>query len=148
MKSSDTIKHNIKFQKLYFADKARTNSMKIVASSEASDRDSLSMNQSISYQQPGIVIKPRRAKLLRKPAMFKVLLYNDSKTPMEFVIQILQQFFHMTVSQATEIMLNVHQKGVGTCGIYTYEIAETKKNQVSSVAKRAQYPLKCSLERV
>lgn len=149
MKSSNIIEYNNKYNHYYYLEKSsQINIAKIINSSVADNRDSLSMNQSVSDQKSSVVTKPSRAKLLRKPAMFKVLLYNDSRTPMEFVVQILQQFFHMTSFQATKIMLNVHQKGVGTCGIFTYEIAETKKNQVSSIAKRAQYPLKCSLERV
>ena len=82
-----------------------------------------------------------------KPSMYKVLLLNDDYTPMEFVIHILQRFFRMTVEQATEVMLHVHQKGVGVCGIFTYEIAETKVNQVMTFAQQHEHPLQCTLEK-
>ncbi|UTW54273.1 ATP-dependent Clp protease adapter ClpS [Kordiimonas sp. SCSIO 12610] len=83
----------------------------------------------------------------KKPSMYKVLLLNDDYTPMEFVVHILQRFFRMTVEQATEVMLHVHQKGVGVCGIFTYEIAETKVNQVMSFAQQHEHPLQCTLEK-
>ena len=83
----------------------------------------------------------------KKPSMYKVLLLNDDFTPMEFVIHILQRFFRMTVEQATEVMLHVHQKGVGVCGVFTFEVAETKVNQVLSFAKQHEHPLQCTLEK-
>ena len=83
----------------------------------------------------------------KKPSMYKVLLLNDDFTPMEFVIHILQRFFHMTVEQSTDVMLHVHQKGVGVCGVFTFEVAETKVNQVMSFAKQHEHPLQCTLEK-
>jgi ATP-dependent Clp protease adaptor protein ClpS len=83
----------------------------------------------------------------KKPSMYKVLLLNDDYTPMEFVVHILQRYFRMTVEQATEVMLHVHQKGVGVCGIFTYEVAETKVNQVMSFAQQHEHPLQCTLEK-
>lgn len=83
----------------------------------------------------------------KKPSMYKVLLMNDDYTPMEFVVHILQRFFRMTIEQATEVMLHVHQKGVGVCGVFTYEVAETKVNQVLSFARQNDHPLQCTLEK-
>lgn len=83
----------------------------------------------------------------KKPSMYKVLLLNDDFTPMEFVVHILQRFFRMTIEEATEVMLHVHQKGVGVCGVFTYEVAETKVNQVLSFARQNDHPLQCTLEK-
>jgi ATP-dependent Clp protease adaptor protein ClpS len=83
----------------------------------------------------------------KKPSMFKVLMLNDDYTPMEFVILVLKRFFHMDLEQATRVMLHVHQKGVGVCGIFPYEIAETKVNQVMDFARENQHPLQCTLEK-
>ncbi len=84
----------------------------------------------------------------KKPAMYRVLLMNDDYTPMEFVVSILMGVFQKSAEEATRIMLNVHQSGMGTCGIYTFEIAETKVAQVMDAAKRQQHPLQCTLEKV
>ena len=83
----------------------------------------------------------------KKPAMFKVLLLNDDYTPMEFVILILERFFSKSRVEATRIMLLVHQQGVGVCGVYTYEVAETKVMQVNDFARKNQQPLQCTLEK-
>ena len=83
----------------------------------------------------------------KKPSMFKVLMLNDDYTPMEFVVIVLKRFFHMDMDQATRVMLHVHQKGVGVCGVFPYEIAETKVNQVMDFAKQNQHPLQCTLEK-
>lgn len=83
----------------------------------------------------------------KKPSMFKVLMLNDDYTPMEFVVMCLKRFFSMDLEQATRVMLHVHQKGVGVCGIYPYEIAETKVNQVMDFARQNQHPLQCTLEK-
>ncbi|MEO0030821.1 MAG: ATP-dependent Clp protease adapter ClpS [Pseudomonadota bacterium] len=83
----------------------------------------------------------------KKPSMFKVLMLNDDYTPMEFVVLVLKRFFHMDLEQATRVMLHVHQKGVGVCGIFPYEIAETKVNQVMDFARQNQHPLQCTLEK-
>ena len=83
----------------------------------------------------------------KKPSMFKVLMLNDDYTPMEFVVMTLKRFFHMDLEQATRVMLHVHQKGVGVCGIFPYEIAETKVNQVMDFARQNQHPLQCTLEK-
>jgi ATP-dependent Clp protease adaptor protein ClpS len=83
----------------------------------------------------------------KKPSQFKVLLLNDDYTPMEFVVMVLKRYFAMDLEQATRVMLHVHQKGVGVCGIFPYEIAETKVNQVMDFAKQNQHPLQCTLEK-
>ncbi len=83
----------------------------------------------------------------KKPNQFKVLMLNDDYTPMEFVVLVLKRFFQMDLEQATRVMLHVHQRGVGVCGIFPYEIAETKVNQVMDFAKQNQHPLQCTLEK-
>lgn len=82
----------------------------------------------------------------KPPPLFKVLLLNDDYTPMEFVVQVLQQFFAKSREQATQIMLKVHNEGVGLCGIYPRDIAETKVNQVTTYAREHQHPLQCTME--
>jgi len=83
----------------------------------------------------------------KKPSMYRVILMNDDYTPMEFVVTILMSIFNKTKEEATQVMLNVHQSGVGVCGVYTFEIAETKVAQVMDAAKRRQHPLQCTLEK-
>ncbi|HMB72574.1 MAG TPA: ATP-dependent Clp protease adapter ClpS [Gammaproteobacteria bacterium] len=82
----------------------------------------------------------------KKPSLYKVLLLNDDYTPMEFVVQILEKVFGMDRKTATRVMLEVHTKGKGICGVYTYEIAETKVAQVTSLAQQHQHPLLCTME--
>ena len=79
--------------------------------------------------------------------MYKVFLLNDDYTPMDFVIQILEIFFNKSPEDATNIMLQVHKSGVGLCGVYTFEIAETKVAQVMATARQAQHPLQCTMEK-
>lgn len=95
--------------------------------------------------QLGVATKTRAKP--KKPSQFKVLMLNDDYTPMEFVVLVLKRFFHMDLEQATRVMLHVHQKGVGVCGIFPYEIAETKVNQVMDFARQNQHPLQCTLEK-
>lgn len=95
--------------------------------------------------QTGIATKTRTKP--KKPSQYKVLLLNDDYTPMEFVVMVLKRFFRMDLEQATRVMLHVHQKGVGVCGIFPYEVAETKVNQVMDFAKENQHPLQCTLEK-
>lgn len=83
----------------------------------------------------------------KKPSQYRVLLLNDDYTPMEFVTSILIGIFKKTNEEATQIMLNVHQNGIGVCGVYTFEVAETKVAQVLEAAKRNGHPLKCTLEK-
>ena len=83
----------------------------------------------------------------KKPSLYKVLLLNDDYTPMEFVVVVLKRFFRMDIDEATRVMLHVHQRGVGVCGIYPYEVAETKVNQVMDFARQNEHPLQCTLEK-
>ncbi len=83
----------------------------------------------------------------KKPSQYKVLMLNDDYTPMEFVVMVLKRFFSMDLEEATRVMLHVHQKGVGVCGIFPYEVAETKVNQVMDFARQNQHPLQCTLEK-
>ncbi|MDZ4792313.1 MAG: ATP-dependent Clp protease adapter ClpS [Hyphomicrobiales bacterium] len=83
----------------------------------------------------------------QKPNLYKVLLLNDDYTPMDFVVYVLKRYFNKSVEEATQIMLHVHQKGVGICGVYTYEIAETKVTKVMSFAQQNQHPLQCTMEK-
>ena len=83
----------------------------------------------------------------KKPSQYKVLMLNDDYTPMEFVVMVLKRFFQMDLEQATRVMLHVHQRGVGVCGIFPYEVAETKVNQVMDFARENQHPLQCTLEK-
>ena len=83
----------------------------------------------------------------KKPSNYKVLMLNDDYTPMEFVVLVLQQFFSMGIEDATRVMLQVHQKGVAVCGVFTYEVAETKVSQVIDFARENQHPLQCTLEK-
>jgi ATP-dependent Clp protease adaptor protein ClpS len=96
---------------------------------------------------PGVGLATRTRPKTKKPSQYKVLLLNDDYTPMEFVVHVLKAFFQMDTEQATRVMLHVHQKGVGVCGIFTYEVAETKVNQVMDFAKKHQHPLQCTLEK-
>ncbi|GGB63266.1 ATP-dependent Clp protease adapter ClpS [Blastomonas aquatica] len=94
----------------------------------------------------GIAVKTRAKS--KKPSQYKVLMLNDDYTPMEFVVLVLKRFFSMNMDEATRVMLHVHQKGVGVCGIFTYEVAETKVNQVMDFAREHQHPLQCTLEKI
>jgi ATP-dependent Clp protease adaptor protein ClpS len=83
----------------------------------------------------------------KKPNLYRVLLLNDDYTPMEFVIHVLERFFNKNRDDATRIMMHVHQNGVGECGVFTYEVAETKVTQVMDFARRHQHPLQCVMEK-
>jgi ATP-dependent Clp protease adaptor protein ClpS len=95
----------------------------------------------------GVGIATRTRTRTKKPTPYKVLLLNDDYTPMEFVVLVLQRFFRMNMEDATRVMLHVHQKGVGVCGIFSYEVAETKVTQVIDFARENQHPLQCTLEK-
>jgi ATP-dependent Clp protease adaptor protein ClpS len=96
-------------------------------------------------RQTGIVtaVKPKT----KKPSMYKVLLLNDDYTPMEFVIVVLMRFFSKSQDEATQIMMHVHRRGVGVCGVYPYEVAEAKVTQVCDFARRHEHPLQCTMEK-
>ncbi len=93
----------------------------------------------------GIVTKTRPK--TKKPSLYKVLLLNDDYTPMEFVVLVLERFFNKGRDDAQRIMLHVHHKGVGLCGVYTFEVAETKVTQVMDFARQNQHPLRCTMEK-
>ena len=93
----------------------------------------------------GVVVKAKPK--TKKPSMYKVLLLNDDYTPMEFVVHVLERFFAKSREEATRIMLHVHRRGVGVCGVYTFEVAETKVTQVIDFARRHEHPLQCTLEK-
>lgn len=96
-------------------------------------------------RETGILLKTRPK--TKKPSMYKVLLLNDDYTPMEFVVHVLERFFQKTRQEATDIMLHVHRRGVGICGVFTYEIAETKVAQVMDFARQNEQPLQCTMEK-
>jgi ATP-dependent Clp protease adaptor protein ClpS len=98
-----------------------------------------------SEGQTGLATKTRAKS--KKPSQYKVLMLNDDYTPMEFVVMCLKRFFRMDLEQATRVMLHVHQRGVGVCGVFPYEVAETKVNQVMDYARENQHPLQCTLEK-
>ncbi len=95
----------------------------------------------------GVGVATRTRTRTKQPAPYKVLMLNDDYTPMEFVVLCLQRFFRMSMEDATRVMLHVHQKGVGVCGIFSYEVAETKVTQVMDFARTQQHPLQCTLEK-
>lgn len=93
----------------------------------------------------GLAVEPARPKL-KRPPLFKVILLNDDYTPMEFVVLVLERFFQKDKETATRIMLHVHTRGVGVCGVYTKDVAETKVTQVNEFARANQHPLMCDME--
>ena len=95
----------------------------------------------------GLGVATRTRTRTKTPSPYKVLMLNDDYTPMEFVVHVLQTFFKMSVDDATRVMLHVHQRGVGVCGIFSYEVAETKVSQVIDFARENQHPLQCTLEK-
>lgn len=106
-----------------------------------SDQD----NDNIGGNDTGVVTRTKPK--TKKPSMYKVLMLNDDFTPMEFVVHVLERFFSKGREEATRIMLHVHRRGVGICGVYPYEIAETKVTQVMDFARQHQHPLRCTLEK-
>lgn len=93
----------------------------------------------------GVITRTRTK--VQKPSLYRVLLLNDDYTPMEFVIHVLERFFQKTEEEATQIMLHVHNAGVGECGVFTYEVAETKVTQVMDFSRKHQHPLQCVMEK-
>ena len=102
-------------------------------------------NRRKDQSETGVIVKQETK--TKKPSLYKVLMLNDDYTPMEFVVHVLERFFNKTRAEATRIMLHVHQRGVGVCGVYTYEVAETKVTQVIDFARENQHPLQCTLEK-
>ncbi len=103
----------------------------------------------MSFENPltkeGVTSKPEEE--VKEPPMYKVLLKNDDYTTMDFVVEILMYVFHKSEEEATMVMLDVHRSGIGICGIYSYEVAETKVDTVHMLAKERGFPLKCSMEK-
>jgi len=110
---------------------------------DANDDGGIGVND--GKEQVGVATKTRTRS--KKPRQYKVLMLNDDYTPMEFVVMCLKRFFRMDLEQATRVMLHVHQRGVGVCGVFPYEVAETKVNQVMDFARENQHPLQCTLEK-
>lgn len=103
------------------------------------------MSQNLPETIGDVDVKAERD--LKEPPLYKVLLHNDDYTTMEFVVHVLMAVFHKSVEQATRIMLNVHKRGIGTCGVFTFEVAETKVATVTRLARENGYPLKCTMEK-
>ena len=97
------------------------------------------------HQETGIAVQDAQPKL-KEPPMYKVIMLNDDYTPMEFVVEILESYFSLSREQATQIMLMVHTKGKGVCGVYPRDIAETKATQVNTYARDSGHPLLCEVE--
>ncbi|MFQ5974002.1 MAG: ATP-dependent Clp protease adapter ClpS [Alphaproteobacteria bacterium] len=95
--------------------------------------------------QTGVITRTKPK--TKRPSMYKVLMLNDDYTPMEFVVHVLERFFNKAHEEAVRIMLHVHQRGIGVCGVFTYEVAETKVTQVIDFARKHQHPLQCTLEK-
>lgn len=96
--------------------------------------------------EKSIIVKPE--KKVASPPLYKVLMHNDDYTTMEFVVKMLETVFHLSPTEANRIMLQIHMRGIGVCGIFPYEVAETKVFQVHMQARQEEHPLKCSLEEV
>jgi len=103
-------------------------------------------NRPSTQSEKGVMTKTREQ--TKKPSMYRVVLLNDDFTPMDFVVAVLQSVFDKTHQEATQIMLSVHETGIGVCGVYTFEIAETKASQVLEMARRSMHPLQCEIEKV
>lgn len=102
-------------------------------------------NQDDDDHSTGLITKTRPK--VKKPSLYRVLLLNDDYTPMEFVVHVLEKFFNKGEEEATQIMLLVHQNGVGVCGTFTYEVAESKVTEVIDAARQHQHPLQCTMEK-
>ena len=96
--------------------------------------------------ESGLKLKPEEK--LSEPKMYRVIMHNDHYTTMDFVVEVVMKVFNKPAAEATKIMLDIHKKGAGLCGVYTYDIAVTKISEVQAMAKRRQFPLKCSYEEV
>lgn len=103
------------------------------------------MSENLPDSEHGLVVEAASPRL-KRPPMYQVLLLNDDYTPMEFVVDVLERVFSLDRSTATRVMLEVHTRGKGVCGVFTYEIAETKVAQVMSYARQQQHPLLCTME--
>ncbi len=100
-------------------------------------------NKTNTHGELGVLTRVKTS----KPSMYKVLLLNDDYTPMDFVVHILEKFFNKNTQEATEIMMQVHKRGAGLCGVFTYEVAEAKVTQVIDYSRKNEHPLQCSMEK-
>jgi len=107
----------------------------------------LTLNQGDQKDDGNLALEHAKPKL-KQPSMYKVIMYNDDYTPMEFVVEILETFFNMDREKATQVMLTVHTQGKAVCGIYTRDIAETKVIQVNQFASESEHPLLCGIDKV
>ena len=114
-----------------------------LAENDGDDSD----NDGAGGGRPGTGVATQTKPRTKKPSMYKVLMLNDDYTPMEFVVYVLERFFQKSREDATRVMLHVHQRGVGICGVFSYEVAETKVTQVMDFARQNQHPLQCTLEK-
>lgn len=105
------------------------------------------MSEQVPGNGPETSIMTKAKPRTQRPPLYKVLLLNDDYTPMEFVVHVLERFFQKNREEATRIMLHVHRRGVGVCGVFTYEVAETKVTQVMDLARQNQHPLQCTIEK-
>jgi ATP-dependent Clp protease adaptor protein ClpS len=99
-----------------------------------------------SHKEQGLALEEARPEI-KLPPMYRVILLNDDYTPMDFVIEVLRTFFGMNYDRATQVMLHVHTKGKGVCGVFTFEIAETKVALVNECSRQSEHPLKCTMEK-
>jgi ATP-dependent Clp protease adaptor protein ClpS len=104
-------------------------------------------NRSAGHGAPATSVITKVKPKTKRPNLYRVLILNDDYTPMEFVVHVLERFFQKDVEAATKIMLHVHHHGIGECGVFTYEIAETKVTQVMDFARKHQHPLQCVMEK-
>jgi len=105
----------------------------------------MSMSEESTHRERGLVVEEAKPRL-KRPPLYQVILLNDDYTPMEFVVDVLERIFNLNRTVATRVMLEVHTRGKGVCGVFTYEIAETKVAQVTSYARQHQHPLLCTME--
>ena len=118
-----------------------------VAAAVSAPRMSNDENRNAGTGGPSTSVITKVKPKTKRPNLYRVLILNDDYTPMEFVVYVLERFFNKSREEATRIMLHVHQHGVGVCGVFTYEIAETKVTQVIDTARRNQHPLQCTMEK-
>ena len=104
-------------------------------------------NRSPGNSGPSTSVITKVKPMTKRPNLYRVLILNDDYTPMEFVVHVLERFFAKTREEAVQIMLHVHRNGVGICGVYTFEVAETKVTQVMDFARKHQHPLQCIMEK-
>jgi len=116
----------------------------VVRAARRPDRDG---SRDGSDEGSGTSVLTKTAPKTKRPSMYRVLLLNDDYTPMEFVVHVIERFFNKSREDANRIMLHVHNHGIGECGVFTYEVAETKVTQVMDFARKNQHPLQCIMEK-